>query len=144
MERNQPIFVPPEGPPLGITPSPEIYAHMGDENIFKMLADFYAELEKTNLRPMFPEDMQEASKKTAAFFVFLLGGPPLYQQKFGAPMMRKRHLPFTITEEARQTWLGCFRLVLKDADIKYSFPKQHLEGFLNFLDKFSRWMVNAA
>lgn len=135
------FYVPPEGPPQ-VSPSHEIYPIMGEENIFKMLEDFYMELEKSPIRSMFPGDMKEASKKSGAFFVFLCGGPPLYQQRFGPPMMRKRHLAFPIDEAARQVWLSCFRKILENADIKYNFPMQHMPGFLNFLDKFSAWMVN--
>ncbi len=135
------IYVPPEGPPQ-FSPSHEIYPHMGEDNIFKMLEDFYLELEKSSIRSMFPEDMKEASKKSGAFFVFLCGGPPLYQQLYGAPMMRKRHLAFPIDEAARQVWLGCFKKTLENADVKYHFPMQHMPTFWSFLEKFSAWMVN--
>ncbi|MBS4168272.1 hypothetical protein [Parachlamydia sp. AcF125] len=135
-------YIPLGGPPQDIRLSPEIYAKMGEENIFKMLEDFYAELEKSSIRSLFPEDMLEASKKSAAFFVFLLGGPPLYHQLYGPPMMRKRHLPFAIDENARQVWLECFRKILYKSEEKYHFPPEHLESFLHFLDKFSGWMVN--
>lgn len=136
------VYVPPEGPPQGITPNPQIYEKMGEDQIFKMLEDFYLELEKSSIRPMFPADMREASKRSAAFFVFILGGPPLYQQLYGPPMMRRRHMPFIIDENARQIWMQCFRTILIDADQKYGFPMEHMDSLLNFLEKFSGWMVN--
>lgn len=142
MASQKQFYVPPEGPPQGISPNPEIFVCMGQEAIFKMLEDFYLELEKSPIRHLFPTDMVTASKRSAAFFVFILGGPPLYQQQFGPPMMRKRHMPFPIDEEARQVWLSCFRHVLENADQKYSFPMEHMAGFWNFLDRFSAWMVN--
>lgn len=138
------LFTPPGGPPRVSPPSPQIFAHMGQDNIFQMLEDFYRELEQSSIRFMFPEDMVAASKRSAAFFVGLLGGPPLYQQLYGPPMMRARHLPFPIDEEARQVWLQCFYRVLEDAPQKYNFPAEHLPGFRAFLDGFSGWMVNTA
>ncbi|MCE5317690.1 MAG: hypothetical protein LLG04_10110 [Parachlamydia sp.] len=135
------IYVPPEGPPRE-RPHPGIYASMGEANIFLLLSDFYRELELSSIRHMFPGDMQEASKKSAAFFVFLLGGPPLYQERYGAPMMRQRHMPFPIDESARRCWLDCFEKVLERADEKYGFPSEHMESFKGFLDQFSAWMVN--
>lgn len=138
------IYVPPGGPPRVKPPSPEIYAHMGEEKIFAMLEDFYLELEQSSLRPMFPTDMRAASRRSAAFFVGLLGGPPLYQQLYGNPMMRARHVPFPIDETARQEWLACFDRVLVHAPEKYNFPAEHLEGFRQFLVGFSGWMVNTA
>jgi hemoglobin len=143
MENKRNIYVPPEGPPRSGRPNPEIYAIMGQDSIFAMLADFYAELGKSEIRSLFPADMLAASKKSAAFFVFLLGGPPLYQQHYGPTMMRQRHLPFKIDQHARSVWLECFRKVLVDSDKKYGFPEQHKDEFMRFLEEFSQWMVNA-
>jgi hemoglobin len=117
---------------------------MGESNVFKMMADFYDELEKSEIRHLFPSNMQEASKKSALFFVTILGGPPLYFEKYGPPRMRARHLPFEIDEQARQVWLACFERTLEGADVKYQFPPQHLESFKDFLKSFSAWMVNKA
>ena len=78
IKMSRQIYVPPGGPPQGPPPDPEIYRIMGEVNIFKMMSDFYKELEKSEVRPLFPADMEEASKKSAAFFVGILGGPPLY------------------------------------------------------------------
>lgn len=142
MTKERQFYVPPEGPPQGIMPSPEIYARMGEDHIFRMLEDFYLELEKSSIRSMFPADMREASRRSAAFFVFALGGPPLYQQLYGPPMMRQRHMSFAIDESARQIWMDCFKSILKDADKKYHFPLEYMDEFINFLDKFSGWMVN--
>lgn len=142
MDRS--IYTPPGGPPRVQAPSREIYAVMGEENIFKMLEDFYLELEKSAIRDLFPEDMVAASRKSGAFFVGLLGGPPLYHQRYGPPMMRARHLPFIIDEAARQEWLACFDRVLANAEADYNFPAEHLAGFRAFLDGFSQWMVNTA
>ncbi len=142
MERE--IYVPEGGPPRVEPPSREIYMLMGQENIFKMLADFYEELGKSSIKHLFPEDLLTASEKSAAFFVGLLGGPPLYQQLYGPPMMRARHMPFEIDEAGRQEWLVCFDRVLDQAVEEYNFPAQHLPGFRNFLRAFSGWMVNKA
>ncbi len=135
------VFVPPGGPPQS-GPSREIYGRMGEAAVFRMLEDFYAELERSEIRGMFPPDMVEASRRSAAFFVGLLGGPPLYAQRHGPPRMRARHLPFRIDEEARKVWLSCFRRTLEDAPAKYGFPREHLPGFIAFLEAFSAWMVN--
>lgn len=142
MTAERQFYVPPQGPPQGVLPNPLIYAKMGEDNIFKMLEDFYLELEASPIKHLFPEDMLEASRRSAAFFVFILGGPPLYQQQFGPPRMRQRHLPFVIDEAARQIWLNCFKRILQDADKKYHFPIEHRESFFRFLDEFSAWMVN--
>ena len=138
------IYTPPGGPPQGPGPDSRIYKIMGEENVFKMMSDFYKELEKSEVRYLFPADMEEASKKSAAFFVTVLGGPALYFEKYGPPRMRARHLPFEIDERARQVLLGCFERTLEGADVKYQFPMEYMKSFKDFLKSFSQWMVNKA
>lgn len=142
MERK--IYVPAGGPPQVNPPSREIYKIMGEANIFRLLEDFYQELGKSEIGHLFPKDLTAASQKSAAFFVGLLGGPPLYHQTYGPPMLRARHLPFDIDEAARQVWLRCFDTVLENAAEKYGFPAEHLAQFRTFLHEFSKWMVNKA
>jgi hemoglobin len=142
--RDGEIYVPPIDPGDVTPPSREIYGAMGEANIVRMIEDFYRELEASSLRPLFPPDMQAAARKSTAFFVGLLGGPPLYHQRHGNPMMRARHMAFTITPRARDEWLACFERVLAHAVERYAFPGQHLDGFRGFLRDFSLWMVNTA
>jgi hemoglobin len=141
---NREIYVPPINPGQIQAPSREIYGLMGETAIFHMMADFYRELEQSDIRHLFPPNMQVASEKSAAFFVGLLGGPPLYHTRYGNPAMRARHMPFVIDETARQEWLRCFEVVLAHAVDRYNFPPHHLEGFRHFLQGFSAWMVNTA
>lgn len=141
-KKNDHLYIPPSGPPTGPRPNPAIYEMMGEKNIFQLLEDFYLELGNSSIRHLFPDNMVEASKKSAAFFVFLLGGPPLYHQKYGPPMMRQRHMPFKIDESARQVWLNSFKKVLNGHEAKYSFPTEYLDEFWEFVDRFSKWMVN--
>ena len=139
------IYVPPGGPPRVERPDPAIYAAMGAENIIAMLEDFYMLLGASAIAAMFPQGedaLREASRKSAAFFIGLLGGPPVYQQLYGNPMMRARHMPFPIDDTARREWLRCLDQVLADAPARYNFPAEHLAGFRAFLDGFSGWMVN--
>lgn len=117
---------------------------MGEDAIFRMCRDFYAELERSSIRPMFPDDMPHASEKLAAFLVGITGGPPRYHERYGQPMMRGRHIKFAINQEARDAWLNAFKTVLTDAPQRYGFPAEHLAGFVTFLEHFSRWMVNRA
>jgi hemoglobin len=140
MDRD--FFVPPVDPRQIVAPSKEIYDAMGEDNIDRMIDDLYIQLEQSSIREMFSTDLKAAAKRSAAFFVGLLGGPPIYHQRYGNPMMRARHMPFPIDLAARDVWLACFERVLENADDKYRFPKQHLESFREFLQGFSMWMVN--
>src|SRR5262245_66350231 len=115
------IYTPPGGPPQGPGPSREIYGLMGEENIYRMLSDFYTELGKSEVRHLFPGDLEAASRKSAAFFIGLMGGPPIYIEQYGYPRMRARHLHFELDEKERLVWLACFERVLDDDEVKYNF-----------------------
>lgn len=140
-KQDDPIYTPAHGPNTVSPINRNLYAIMGEENIFKMLEDFYLELGKSDIKQMFPDDLVEASKKSAAFFVGIMGGPPLYLERYGSPRMRMRHFPFKITPEFKNVWLSCFEKVLTTPE-KYSMPAGEVRGFLSFLDGFSNWMVN--
>jgi hemoglobin len=139
---QQNIYIPLPGPPQVAPPSKEIYSLMGEKNIFTMIKNFYFELGKSKISFMFPNDLEKSSENSAAFFIGLFGGPPIYQEKYGPPRMRQRHFDFPIDERARLEWIRCFETVLADAPSKYNFPSKHIEGFKTFLREFSKWMVN--
>lgn len=140
--RRETVFVPLAGPPQVAPPDQGIYAAMGEANIFRMLRDFYDALGRSPVSHLFPPDLTTASERSAAFFVGLLGGPPLFHQRYGHPALRARHLPFRIDSHAREVWLACFDAVLEQAPATYQFPAEHLDGFRTWLREFSRWMVN--
>jgi hemoglobin len=143
MNNPRDVFVPNVNPAEIFAPSREIYAQMGQENIYRMIGDFYRELGSSSIRAMFPQDLLRSSRKSAAFFAQLLGGPQEYTEHFGPPRMRARHLAFPITNQAREEWLACFERVLVRAVADYAFPEQHLADFRRYLHAFSMWMVNA-
>lgn len=121
--------------------SSEIYESMGETGVFRMMEDFYEELGRSKIRLMFGRDLMTSARRAAAFYVQLLGGPPMYNERYGNPMMRRRHFPFKIDESARKIWLACFyRMLENSAD--YDFPPGHRRSFRRWLNGFSRWMVN--
>ena len=139
---DQTAYIPPGGPPDVERPSAEIFSHMGDDGIRRMIHDFYGRLEKSAIHELFPDDMQAAADRSADYFVGLCGGPQIFQQKYGHPRLRSRHLHFVVTDESRLVWLSCFAATLENAASSYNFPMQHMPGFKHFLDAFSAWMVN--
>ena len=43
-----------------------------------------------------------------------MGGPQLFVQEYGHPMLRARHLPFTIGDSERDQWLLCMNRALDE------------------------------
>lgn len=70
------------------------------------------------LLPIFPDDLEESARKQRLFLTQFFGGPPLYAQEIGRPMLPYRHQPFEITPTRRDAWLQCMYEALTEAEIK--------------------------
>jgi len=79
------------------------------------------------LAPLFPEDIAPVMEKQYLFLTQFFGGPPLYSDAYGHPMMRARHLPFPITRERADAWLGCMGRALEEIGLDPGLQKVVLE-----------------
>ncbi len=67
----------------------------GEETIQKLVNSFYPRVySDPDLSPLFLGDMEEVKRKQKMFLTQFLGGPKLYSEEFGAPVMKYRHLNF--------------------------------------------------
>ncbi len=136
-------YVPPGGPPQ-LSP-PQVFEKIGLEALYAMAWLQYCALAQSTIAHMFPgeeAELREASRRNAEFMCGILGGPRIYQQKYGPPRMRARHLPFRIDEAARQEWLRCYRLAFEQAN-HLGLAPQEQGALLEWIDRFSAWMVNS-
>lgn len=91
----------------------------GFETIDKLVTAFYKRVgNHPKLTPIFPEDLTETAQKQRWFLTQFFGGPPLYLENRGQPMMRRRHLPFEITPSRRDAWLECMEAALIEVNIE--------------------------
>jgi hemoglobin len=65
-------------------------------------------------RAIHPQDLAHSEQKLFEFLSGWLGGPPLFEQRRGAPMLRQRHLAFPIATAEAEGWLACFRQALEE------------------------------
>jgi hemoglobin len=61
-----------------------------------------------------PEDLTHSRDKLYRFLVGRLGGPPLYVDKYGHPMLRAKHAPFLIGHAERDQWLLCMNQAISE------------------------------
>lgn len=104
--------------PWGDEESP--YIEIGGNEKVRLLATaFYdrIEAESPRLRAMLPRNTAKTREKFFMFLTGWLGGPPLYEMKWGHPQLRMRHLPFSIGEYEADEWMRCMRLAMDDVDI---------------------------
>ncbi|OZU90616.1 globin [Virgibacillus indicus] len=91
----------------------------GFEPIDRLVTAFYKRVgQHPKLIPIFPEDLTETARKQRLFLTQFFGGPKLYLEDRGQPMLRRRHLPFPITPERRDAWLECMAEALIEAEIE--------------------------
>jgi hemoglobin len=104
---------------MNYDPNVSIYEIIGGEStIKKLVKSFYAKVRvHPDLAPIFPGDWEETERKQYLFLTQFLGGPPLYSQEFGHPMLRARHLPFQVTPKRAEAWLSCMQQALDDVNL---------------------------
>src|SRR5690606_21947238 len=92
-----------------------------------------------DLAPLFAgRDIEEVARKQKLFLTQFLGGPQLYTQEFGQPMMRYRHLPFEITPTRAKAWLRC----MSEAMDEIGLQGEVREFFFARLTQTAHHMVN--
>jgi hemoglobin len=94
----------------------EFYEYIGGEaTIRKIVETFYPKvLAHPLLAPIFPDDMEPLMQKQFQFLTQFFGGPSLYTDQHGNPMMKARHAPFPITQSRADAWLDCMRSTLEE------------------------------
>jgi hemoglobin len=95
------------------------YEAIGGEQAIRSLVDrfyFYMDIlpEAQGIRAMHQPSLASAKDKLFKFISGWLGGPNLYIEEFGHPMLRARHFPFAIGEAERDQWMLCMNKALAE------------------------------
>ncbi|MRH43395.1 globin [Aquibacillus halophilus] len=91
----------------------------GQTKIEELVTAFYNRVAvHPELIPIFPNDLTETARKQTQFLTQFFGGPPLYMEEHGHPMLRKRHFDFPITPTRKNAWLECMDKALEEVGIK--------------------------
>ncbi|WP_223871533.1 group II truncated hemoglobin [Candidatus Dactylopiibacterium carminicum] len=124
-----------------MSPEPTPYDALGGEAAMRALVDRFYELmdelpEAQPARRLHPQDLGEVRQKLFEYFSGWLGGPPLFETKYGHPRMRARHMPFAIGSAERDAWLLCmkqaFEEVLPAGEVRDAFWRRVL-GLADFM-----------
>ncbi len=90
----------------------------GDPAVRALTRRFYALMdslpEAARCRAIHPPDLSGSEEKFYEYLSGWLGGPPLYTQKHGHPMLRQRHFVAPIGPAERDEWLLCFTRALEE------------------------------
>lgn len=100
----------------------------GAPAVRELVEKFYPKVKADPLlSPIFPEDITPVMEKQYLFLTQFFGGPQLYTEQYGHPMMRARHLPFPVTPKRAKAWLSCMERALSETRIPEPLQKAVLE-----------------
>ncbi len=91
-----------------------IYERIGGEATVRAFTRRFYDLmdnlpEAAAARAIHPASLASAEQKLFEYLTGWLGGPPLFTDKYGHPMLRRRHLHAPIATAEVEAWLVCFR-----------------------------------
>ena len=119
------------------------YAMIGGEQTLLYLVDrfyFYMDTlpEVQGIRAIHQHNLASAKDKLFKFLSGWLGGPNLFIEEFGHPMLRARHLPFVIGESERDQWMLCMNKALAEL----AMDSQLKINIQNALQQLATHMIN--
>jgi hemoglobin len=103
-------------------PGPTHFEMIGGAESLRRLVDRFYDLmdalpEAADVRALHPTSLDSSREKLYLFLTGWLGGPPVYVERFGPPMLRARHLPFSVGDAERDAWMLCMRRALEEHPI---------------------------
>jgi hemoglobin len=90
------------------------------------------------LRALHPTTLDGSRDKLHWFLCGWLGGPQHYVERYGHPMLRARHLPFSIGIRERDQWLACMAQAMRERGMDADLAERLEKAFFGTAD----WMRN--
>jgi len=110
----------------------------GEEKVRALVRRFYQLMDELpeayGIRKLHAPDLQGASDKLFKFLSGWMGGPQLYTEQYGHPMLRRRHLPFSIGAAERDQWLLCMNQALNEVVEDVDLRKELADAFARVAD----------
>jgi hemoglobin len=122
-----------------------LYERVGGQQFFFDLVDrFYLGVAADPLlRPLYPDELQEASRHLALFLMQYWGGPGTYSEERGHPRLRMRHVPFVIGPPERDAWLRHMLGALLELERASRISEADALEFRAYLEMAANSLVNA-
>jgi len=94
-----------------------LYQLIGGQDGLKKLVKAYIEAldtrpEARHLRSLYPESLDFYEQRMIEYLSGWLGGPALYLERHGMPMLREKHQMIPISGSTRDEWMYCMRVAL--------------------------------
>lgn len=97
----------------------EIYNRIGEDGFTRLIAAFYRRIPGDDiLGPMYQGiDLAAAERRLRLFLIGRFNGPQSYLMERGHPRLRMRHMPFKVSEAARDRWLKLMDEALRETQL---------------------------
>ena len=129
---------PPGAPPFA-TPFEWIG---GEERIHALVERFYDLMDiepgYNALRAAHSPELANARERLNMFLCGWMGGPQHYTERFGHPMLRMRHMPFSIGVLERDQWVACMDQAMRETGVDEVLRERLKASFFQTAD----WMRN--
>lgn len=103
----------------------------GMEGIRKLVDDFYLEMDTLPqaaiIRKMHKPDLAESRDKLTLFLCGWMGGPKVYQEKYGSINIPRSHAHLPVSEAERDAWLLCMERALEKQNYQPEFSAYLLQ-----------------
>lgn len=118
---------------------PTLYEQLGGEQGIQNLVErFYHYMETRpevqGIRKLHAQDLATAKERLFWFLSGWSGGPQLFIERRGHPMLRARHLPFPIGKSERDQWMICMVHAIEDLKIEDPLKSDLIDSFLHVAD----------
>lgn len=90
------------------------------------------------LRAAHGSSLDNARQRLFWFLCGWLGGPSHYEERFGHPRLRARHMPFAIGIAERDQWLACMEQAMIETEVPEPLRHRLNASFFQTAD----WMRN--
>jgi hemoglobin len=110
----------------------------GEEKVHSLVSCFYLMMDELpeayGIRKLHAENLSEAQEKLFKFLSGWMGGPQLFVEQYGHPMLRRRHLPFVIGDTERDQWLLCMKQALSEVVVDVALRDELFDAFEKVAD----------
>ncbi len=115
------------------------YERIGGEEKVRQLVDRFYDLmdedpDYYGIRKLHPQDLAGSRQKLFMFLSGWMGGPQLFVEAFGHPMLRARHLPYPIGTGERDQWMACMLRAMRDVGLDERLQQELAQAFARTAD----------
>lgn len=127
--------------PAAVSPAAadSAFALIGGEPALQALVERFYDLMDLEpgyiqLRAVHGSTLDDARQKLHWFLCGWMGGPDHYQERFGHPRLRARHLPFSIGIQERNQWVACMDQAMQETQVPEPLRLRLKESFMKTAD----------